>query len=360
MLEPLIPYTYGTIFHICIVITNAVSLFFSIGWVVFIVLKLKKIQLVLERLHLLVEENEIEKLLNEQQTKKYKYYFFLSTTILEACHVSLRLMTFAISTYFDFFPAAKCDWVQRYKAYDFITSIQPYQFIWISLSHCFVLTLMTSVIMTMLYIRESYSYFAHTYKWVWRWAYIGLFQFIVCWALLISPYSGLAGSSLYITCMTLDFLVLIAVGRRLHSALIMRLMDVQYEPREWLRMERGIIRFKRVSTVFIISLFLYLIGVLCAHLGIWVALSPCYFEKFFGIHFIFNKEKVQYIVDVASVIWLIDYIAVIQFDLVLIGVNVAYIVQSRLSYRDVNEETRQIITNYREQVLSDGRRCRSN
>ena len=355
-LEPLIPYIYGTFFHISIVITNAVSLFFSIGWVVFIILKLKKIRLVLKRLHLFVEEHEIAKLLDEQQTKKYKYYFFMWTTILEACHVSLRLMTFAISTYFDFVPDAKCDWVQEYKAYDFITSKQPYQFIWISLSHCFVLSLMTAIIMTMLYLRESYSYFARSYQWVWRWAYIGLLQFIVCWALLISPYTGLAGSSLYLVCVTLDFLVLIGVGRRLHAVLMMRLMDLQYEPREWLRMERGIIKFKRVSSVFIISLFLYLIGVLCAHLGIWVALSPCYFEKFFGIHFWFSKKKVQYIVDVASVIWLIDYIAVIQFDLVLIGVNVAYIVYARLSYRDVNEETRRIIANYREQVLSDWRR----
>ncbi|KAI6645783.1 hypothetical protein LOD99_13046 [Oopsacas minuta] len=355
MLQPLIPYICGTIFHIIIVVTNFVSLIFSLGWVGFILVKISKIRLILRRLELLTQEPETAKILDELQTKKNKNYFFLSTTLLEASHVSLRLMTFAISTYFDFEPSAKCDWVEDYKAYDFITSKQPYQFIWISLSHCLVLSLMTTLIMTILSIRESYSYFPRCFKWVWRWAYIGMLQFIICWALLISPYTGLAGSSLYIVCMAIDFVALIAAGRKLYAILVMRLLDLQFEPLEWSRMYRGMTIFRRVSSVFIVTLFFYLIGVLCAHLGIWVALSPCYFSKFFSIHFRFTKQKVQYILDVASIIWLIDYIAVIQFDLVLIVVNIAYIVYSRLNYRDVNQETRSVIARYREHVISTRR-----
>ena len=355
MLQPLIPYTCGTVFHIIIVLTNFVSLVFSLGWVCYIIIQLSKIRLILRRLRLLTRETEIARIFDEQQTKKHKYLFFLTTTILEACHVGLRLLTFAISTFFDFESAAKCDWVEDYKAYDFITSKQPYQFIWISLSHCFVLSLMTTLIMTILFIRESYSYFARCYKQVWRWGYIGMFQFIICWALLISPYTGLAGSCLYLLCMGIDFVFLIVAGKKLYAVLIMRLLDLQFEPREWVCMNHGITKFRRVSTIFITSLFFYLIGVLCAHLGIWVALSPCYFSKFFGIHFLFTQQKVQDILDVASVIWLIDYLAVIQFDLVLIAVNISYIVSSRLHHRDVNEETRDLIANYREQVLYNRR-----
>ena len=355
MLQPLIPYTCGTVFHIIIVITNFVSLLFSLGWVCYIVVKLSKIRLVLRRLRLLTQEPEFARIFEEQHTKRHKYYFFLTTTTLEACHVSLRLMTFAISTFFDFESAAKCDWVQEYKAYDFITSKQPYQFIWISLSHCFVLSLMTTLIMTILFIRETYSYYARCYEQVWRWAYIGMLQFIICWALLISPYTGLAGSSLYLLCMTVDFVFLLAAGKKLYAVLIMRLLDLQFEPKEWVCMNRGITKFRRVSSIFMTSLFLYLIGVLCAHLGIWVSLSPCYFSKFFDIHFLFTQQKVQDLLDVASIIWLIDYLAVIQFDLVLISVNIVYIVSSRLHHRDVNEETRNLIANYREQVLYNRR-----
>lgn len=264
-------------------------------------------------------------------------------------------MTFAISTFFDFESAAKCDWVEDYKAYDFITSRQPYQFIWISLSHCFVLSLMTTLTMTILYIRESYSYYARCYRQVWRWGYIGMLQFIICWALLISPYTGLAGSSLYILCMIIDFIFLMSAGRKLYAVLIMRLLDLQFDPREWTCMYRGVTKFRRVSSIFMISLFVYLIGVFCAHLGIWVALSPCYFSKFFGIHFLFTQQKVQDILDVASIIWLVDYLAVIQFDLVLITVNIVYIVSSRLHHRDVNEQTRGLIANYREHVLYNRR-----
>ena len=352
MREPIIPYLVGTVFHIVIVFTNLIGLIFSISWVLFIFLKLRTIENILKRLNLQSHTAEIIKLKEEQQTRKNKYCFFLSTTVLEACHVSLRLMTFSISSYFDFVPAPDCKWVDEYRAYDFITSRQPYQFIWISLAHCFVLSLMTTLIMTILFLRESYSYFEPVYDWVWRWASIGLVQFILCWALLLSPYTGLVGSILYILFVWVDYFVLIAVGRKLYALLLMRLIDLQFDPIEWGRLNRGISKFRRVSSVFMLSFFIYIIGIICSHLGIWVGLSPCYFEKFFSIQIFFTLEKVQLLLDIASIIWLADYIAVIQFDLVLICVNIVYIVYSRMSYRDINEETRRLVSRFQEDVFT--------
>ena len=93
--------------------------------------------------------------------------------VIEALHVLFRLIIYIVFTVFDFLPTIRPENTFSIpgstdgdfnKAFNFIEEVEPYQFIWIGLSHCLILALMISLIVTMLFLRETYSYYDRDYK----------------------------------------------------------------------------------------------------------------------------------------------------------------------------------------------------
>ena len=346
--EPIINSTAVFIIHLVIVATNVLSMIFSIAWVCYICLRLKNIRKQAGREDVF-DSVELKNLRNKQN----KYYLFLAVMIIEAIHVALRLVIYIVFTTLDMFPnilQPGCTIIGKYKAYQFIESLQPYQFIWIGLSHSFALALVVSMHITMLYLREMYSYYEKTFKWVKIWFVIGIAQFLSVWIFLSIPYIALIGSVLFTVYALVDFVALFRAAKRLLAILNMRLFDLQYEPTEYNRFRRSMLKLQWLG-FFLLSLFIYLVGIILAHIAIWTSLSPCFFETYYKINFpVLNATQVETVANVGSILWLLDYVAIFQFDAVLLSANLIYLIYTRLSRKNIREETRHLMEQYSDSI----------
>ena len=322
------------------------SVLFSVSWVWYIcaqIIQTRKIKRRFER-----EHGEVTNI-RELESKIKKHYLYLVIMVIEAFHVALRLIIYIIFTVLDFFELdAHCDTIDEYRAYYFIESLMPYQFIWIGLSHSLALALMISLIVTLLFLRETYSYYEKRFRWIKIWIIIGIIQFLSVWSLLSIPWVALLGSAIFTIFAVVDFFMLYKASKRLLSVLNMRLFDLRYEQKYW-SFRNSLLKFKWFG-YFLLSLMVYLFGIIFAHLAIWLSISPCYFDTYFNIGVHLNTTEVQIIADVASVVWLLDYLAILQFDLTLVGGNIAYSIYTCVSMRNVNAETRQLLRDYTDSV----------
>ena len=343
--EPLLSHI-GIVFHLLVVATNVVSILFSVSWVWYFCAQLNQTKKIKRRLE--SEHGEVTTI-RELESKIKKYYLYLVIMVIEAFHVALRLITYIVFTVLDFIEFdADCVIIDEYRAYYFIESLMPYQFIWIGLSHSLALALMISLIVTLLFLRETYSYYEKRFRWVKIWIIIGIIQFLSVWSLLLIPWVALLGSTIFTVFAVIDFFMLYKTSKRLLSVLNMRLFDLRYEQRYW-SFRNSLLKFKWFG-YFLLSLMVYLFGIVFAHLAIWLSISPCYFDRYFntGVHL--NTTEMQIVADVASVVWLLDYLAILQFDLALVGGNLAYLIYARVSKRNVNAETRQLLRDYTDSV----------
>ncbi|KAI6660546.1 hypothetical protein LOD99_14130 [Oopsacas minuta] len=342
--DVIINHTAVTTFHIILIVTNVVGVLFSISWVIYVWSKLEKIKKQLKRVDVL---NTLE--INEMRNKVIKYYLYLAVMIIEAIHVLLRLVIYIVFTAFDFLPhepsQPTCHIIGNYSAYYFIERLQPYQFIWIGLSHSFAIALIISLIVTMLYLRESYSYYERRFKWIKRWLVIGIVQFFAVWVFLSIPYMAPIGSIIFTLSTILDFAFLVKAARRLLAILNMRLFDLKFEPEKYSTFRRSLIKFQWLG-IFLLSLMLYLIGIVFAHIAIWLSVSPCFFSTYYNIPYVLTDTQVDTISNVASIVWLLDYVAIFQFDIVLLAGNIIYMIYTRISRKNINDETRQLMNDY--------------
>ena len=345
--EPLINHIGVLVFHLLVVVTNVVSVLFSVSWVWYICAQINQTRKIKRRFER--EHGEVTTI-RELESKIKKYYLYLVIMVIEAFHVALRLIIYIIFTVLDFLEIdAHCETIDEYRAYYFIESLMPYQFIWIGLSHSLALALMISLIVTLLFLRETYSYYEKRFRWVKIWIIIGIIQFLLVWSLLSIPWVALLGSTIFTVFAVIDFLMLYKASKRLLSVLNMRLFDLRYEHQKYWSFRKSLLKFKWFGS-FLLSLMVYLFGIIFAHLAIWLSISPCYFDKYFNIGVHLNTTEVQIVADVASVIWLLDYLAILQFDLALVGGNIAYLIYTRVSMRNVNAETRQLLRDYTDSV----------
>ena len=348
--EPLISHQCVLGVHVLVVITNFLSVLFSISWVCYIYAQINHTRRVQRRL-----EGDVARL-EESRTKIKQYLLYLVIMVIEAFHVALRLVIYIIFTVLDFINVdARCEIIDKYRAYSFIENLMPYQFIWIGLSHSLALALMISLIVTLLFLRETYSYYEKNLKWFKIWIIIGFIQFPIVWLLLSIPWVALLGSILFTIFAIIDFIMLYPTSKRLLSILNMRLFDLRYEHDKYISFRRALLKFKLFG-LFLVSLLVYLVGIILAHLGIWLSISPCYFSRYLNIAFNPNTTEVQRIADVASVVWLLDYLAILQFDVALLVGNIGYLIYRRFSMKDVNAETRQLLRDYTDSV-SKARNC---
>ena len=332
--EPIINSTAVFIIHLVIVATNVLSMIFSISWVCYICLRLKNIR----------KQARREDVFDSVELKQNKYYLFLVVMIIEAIHVASRLVIYIVFTTFDKFPYhSSCTIIGKYKAYQFIESLQPYQFIWIGLSHSFALALVVSMHITMLYLREMYSYYEKTFKWVKIWFVIGIVQFLSVWIFLSIPYIALIGSVLFTVYALVDFVALVRAAKRLLAILNVRLLELKNEPTEYNRFRQSMLKLQWLG-FFLLSLFIYLVGIILAHIAIWTSLSPCFLETYYNVTFpVLNATQVETVANVGSIAWLLDYVAIFQFDMVLLSANLIYLIYTRLSRKNIREETRHLI-----------------
>ena len=294
------------------------------------------------------------------KTKIHKHYFFLSVMVIEALHVLFRLIIYIVFTVFDFLPIIRPENTFTIpgstdgdfnKAFNFIEEVEPYQFIWIGLSHCLILALMISLIVTMLFLRETYSYYDRDYKLIKFWIDFGVVQFSMVFVFLSIPYIAMMGSVLFTIFSFIDFAGLVYAGKRLHVILKMRLFDLKWEPDKYDSFKRRLLRFKWLY-IFLISLLIYLIGIVLAHLAIWLSVSPYYFKQYFHYPYSFQSYVVNSILDSASIAWILDYLAILQFDIVLVGGNLLYLLYTRLTQRNVNKEAKRLVDDYTNELLS--------
>ena len=365
MLAPIIPFQVVWGFHILITVTNLFGLLFSALWVFYISCEVKRIQRILKRLKLQILAEEIMHKMKEMRTKLHKYYFYLAVMVIEALHVLFRLIIYIVFTGLDFdsyLQAAndnltnssvtyedKCIFVEEFnEAFNFIERAEPYQFIWIGLSHCLILALMLSLIVTMFFLRETYSYYDRDYKLIKFWIKFGVVQFSMVFVFLSIPYIAMMGSVLFTTFSFIDFAGLVYAGKRLHVILKMRLFDLQWEPDKYDSFKRRLLRFKWLY-IFLISLLIYLIGIVLAHLAIWLSVSPCYFNRFF--FYPYTLPHVYNILNSASFFWVLDYLAILQFDIVLVGGNLIYLLYAKLTQKSANKETKRLLNDYTNELL---------
>lgn len=344
--EPLINSTAVFVIHLVIVVTNVLSMVFSISWVCFVCLRLKNIRKQAGRVEVF---DSVE--LKDLRNKRNKYYLFLIVMIIEAIHVGLRLWVYIAFTVFDKFPyKLNCTIIEDYKAYQFIVSLQPCQFTWIGLSHSFALALVISMNITVQFIRESYSYYEKSFRWIKIWIVFGSVQFLSVWIFLSIPYIALIGSALFIVFAFVDYVALFRAAKRLLTILNMRLFDLKYEPLEYTRFRRSMLKLQWLG-FFLLSLFIYMFGIVLAHVAIWTSLLPCFLDKYYSINWpVFNATQVETVANVGSIVWLLDYIAIFQFDVVLVSVNLFYLLYTRVTRTNIREETRHLMEQYNDSI----------
>ena len=282
------------------------------------------------------------------KSKQNKHIYFVCCILLFIAHTcgrSLIYLAFVLVEYF--VVKSECGQYETTKELQFVYSLLRVIFPALSITGVLFLGSLISLGTFLLYVKESYSYFGKNLKAIRIWFFIGALQIISVLVLMIVPYVAVLGSVALSLYLIIDYIFLIIALKKLVRILVMKKMDATYQSELKFRYKQCIKGIRALSRPMFATLFFYIFGLIMEQVSAWVTIGDCFTRIIYGSDIQLETATLLLLENIASFLWIITYIAALQFYISSLLVVVAYFCHSYSNRRESKNERKRLITGVR-------------
>ena len=279
------------------------------------------------------------------KNKQSKHIFFLCFMLLFVMHICVRsfiYIMFVLAEYFvEEHPCVENTTITELK---FIHSMHMFVFPMLLVSGTLFIAVLISLGTFLLYVRETYNYFGKKVKWIKVWTFIGVVQVVTTVVLQLIPWLILIGSVVLACFLLMDFVFLIGALRKLVKTLNLKKIDATYKSSLKYRYRQCINGIRMLSRPLLITLFVYIFGIVMEQVAVWTTLARCFVVKYYYM----DRETyvdIYLLANIASFLWVVTYITIIQFYISFLLIALAYFCHSRRNRLEMQNEQRRLISN---------------
>ncbi|KAI6655869.1 hypothetical protein LOD99_1603 [Oopsacas minuta] len=288
-------------------------------------------------------DSSIKRKILKLKSKQSKHLFFLFFIVLFIAHILVRsiiYLTFVFAEYFG--DDQKCYCNKSIQGLKFVHSMLMYIFPMLSISGVLFIASLISLGTFLLYEKESYSYFGKKLRPIKIWIFIGIVQIVLSFLLQIIPWVIIAGSVVLSCSLLLDYTFLVIALKRLVKTLKVKKLDANHQTELKFRYKQCIKGIRTLSRPSLISLFVYICGLILEQISVWITLGECFMVKYYGTHDL--KVDRILITNIASFLWIFTYITIFQFYISSLLIALAYFYHSRSNKKGLKDERKRLIT----------------
>ena len=289
------------------------------------------------------EDNTLKKI-RTVKNKQSKHIFFLCFMLLFVMHICVRsfiYIMFVVAEYFvEEHPCIENTTVTGLK---FIHSIEMFVFPMLLVSGTLFIAVLISLGTFLLFVRETYNYFGKKVKWIKIWIFIGVVQVIIITVLQLIPWLIMFGSVVLACFLLIDYALLIGALRKLVKTLNLKKIDATYKSCLKFRYRQCIKGIRMLSRPLLITLFVYIFGIAMEQLAVWTTLARCFVVKYYYM----DRETyvdTSLLANIASFLWVVTYITIIQFYISFLLIALAYFCHSHRNRKEMENEQRRLIS----------------
>ena len=277
------------------------------------------------------------------KSKQSKHIFFLCFMLLFVMHICVRSFIYIIFVLAEYF-VEKQSCVEIATELNFIHSIQMFVFPLLLVSGTLLIAVLISLGAFLLFVRETYNYFGKKVKWIKIWIFIGAVQVIITIVLQLIPWLIMIGSVVLVCFLLIDYVFLIGALRKLVKTLNLKKIDATYKSNLKFRYRQCINGIRMLSRPLLITLFVYIFGIAMEQLAVWTTLARCFVVKYYYM------DRGTYVdtsllANIASFLWVVTYITIIQFYISFLLIALAYFCRSHRNRKEMENEQRRLISN---------------
>ena len=277
----------------------------------------------------------------KMKTNQNKHFYLLCVTLLIIGHRlgrSIIYFNFILLLYYGTSP--ECNPPRELR---FIFDFRLYIYAVLAISDTLFIASVIGIGTTILYVRETYNYFGKNLKTIKRWVCIGLIQICIVLLFMAIPYVTILGGVLFSCVLIVDNGLLIFAKNRLLKILHMKKIDADYQSDIKFRYKQCIRAITRLSFPFLISLSIYSFGLVLEHAAAWVTTLECFLEDNYSVTVTNMSIDIQLKNNVASFLWIMIYVTVIQFDVTILLIVTAYFCYSKYNKRALEGERKRLM-----------------
>ena len=359
-------YLFPTLLSL-VVVGNFIVFTFSTTWTL---LLLKKI-----RVNWLSRRN-IPKTNKEEYTRATielnTNIIFVLVLSVEALHLFIKGIGFGLFFLFGNLPNSITSTYSYWTSCNRLQTIYPAvgSFSWlpihlyrIGLTNGLLLTLILLLGVLVYYLSQAHSSDQVNFKRIKQLLTFAYIQFLIVFTLTGVLWTFLLGAIIFVIFLTINYILVIRYSLKLNSTLKRRRDDTYWADSNstYLHQDKILTQFQSRLSLFLVSLTIYLASVLCSTVGNWVGLippNPCFFEPIY--HFTMPEPSDQLVLAagyISAVLLILCDLGILQFDCVLIFLNLGYLCSkwyySRIAHSATRRETQRLLDEYKNSLLTN-------
>lgn len=357
-------YLFPTLLSL-VVIGNSIVFLFSSSWSVFLINRVR-VQW-LKRRDIPATTNEYTRTTIELNTN----IFFILVLIIEALHLFIKGIGFGLFFLFGYLPTnITSTWTSCNRLspiYPAVASFSwlPIHLFRIGITNGLLLSLVTLLAVLMYYLSQAHSVEGNkvNFRRIYQLLTFAYLQFTIVFLLTGIWWTFLAGAAVFVIFLAIDYILVIKFSLKLNNTLKRRKDDIYWAEggrnSTYFEQEKIITMFQRRVFLFLTSLTIYLLSVLCSTVGNWVGLipaDPCFFQATYDV--IMPEPSTQVVLAsgyISAVFLILCDLGIIQFDAVLTFLNMGYLCSkyyySRIAHGVTRRETDQLLADYKNSLI---------
>ena len=286
--------------------------------------------------------------IRKMKSKQNKHIYFICCILLFTAHTfgrSIIYIAFVLAEYY--LPETECNQNEISEELQFVNSMPTAVFPALSITGVLFIASLICLGTFLFYVKESYSFFGKNLKPVRVWFAIGAFQIISALSLMSIPHVAILGSAAFAAYLFIDYIFLIVALNKLVRILVQKKMDATYQSKLKFRYNQCIKGIRTLSRPMLVTLFFYICGLIMEQVSTWVTVGKCFVGIYYFVELQLDAETILLTQNVASFLWIITYIATLQFYVSLLLIVLAYFCHSYKNKKESKSEQKRLITGSR-------------
>ena len=298
--------------------------------------------------------------------------FFILILSVEALHLFIKGIGFGLFFLFGNLPDRIASTYSYWSSCNRLQHIYPAvkSFSWlpihlyrIGLTNGLLLALILLLCVLVYYLSQAHSDVQVNFKRIRQLLIFAYIQFIIVFVLTGILWTFLLGAVVFTLFLTINYILFIRYSLKLNNILKRRRDDSYWtdDNLSYSQQNKILTQFQSRSTLFLVSLGIYLASVLCSTVGNWVGLippNPCFFESIYN--FSMQEPSAELVLAagyISAVLLILCDLGILQFDCVLIFLNLGYLCSrwyySRRAHSATRGEVQKLMDDYRSSIASN-------
>ena len=300
--------------------------------------------------------------------------FFILVLSIEAMHLFIKGIGFGLFFMFGYLPDSVTSTYSYWTACNRLQTIYPAvsSFSWLPI-HLYRIGLTNGLLATLIlllgvlvyYLSQAHNNDRVNFKRIKQLLIVAYIQFLIVFMLTGIIWTFLLGAVVFVFFLAINYIWVIKYSLKLNSTLKRRRDDTYWAESNstYLQQSRLLTQFQSRLTLFLVSLTVYLVSVLCSTIGNWVGLippNPCFFEPIY--HFYMQEPSEEIVLAagyISAVLLILSDLGILQFDCVLIFLNLGYLCSrwyySRIAHSATRREIQKLLDDYNQSILTNTR-----